>query len=541
MGGQRRPGVLFQPHTYEAIRRGARQVVEVVRPTLGPTPRYVGIEQIGKPPELLDDAGLIARRVVELANPDEDMGAMYIRSVLWRMHEEVGDGTATAAILFGSVLEGALRYLAAGGNAMLLRRNLEAGLNDILTALDAQVTRVQDRAQIEALAFSLCHDRSLAELLAETFDAAGQDGRIEVRKGHGRDSFLEFVPGAYWDCGLTPKQVMADSSLRRVDLAEALILISDLEIEDPQQLAPIVRLIEFEQIGPLAIMAMRFSEKALALIHFINRRMGKIHVAAVKAPEAADVTARQKILADLACLTGGRVFIGAAGDTLNAVRVEDFGAARQVWADSAFFGVIGGKGDPRAVRARLEALKTLYAQQTEAGDQRKTLLRVGQLQGGTVTVMVGGITERDIEQREALVTRTVHALRYALREGVVPGGGIALRNCQPPLGAKLSGADPDERAALMILLNAVEAPLRALVHNAGHEWSAVAAQIEQAGDGYGCDTLSGSVVEMRGAGICDIARVTKEAIQRAVSAAALILTTDTLVHRRNPEKVFQPG
>jgi chaperonin GroEL len=540
MVGQRRPGVIFQPQTHQAIQRGVRQIVDVVRPTLGPVPRYVGIERDGKTPELLDDAGLIARRVIELAGPAENMGAMHIRSVLWQVREEVGDGAATTAILFWAILEGALRYLAAGGNAPLLRRNLEAGLRDIITALDAQVTPVRDRAQIEALALSLCRDRSLAELLAETFEMVGHDGRIEVRKGHGRETFLEFVPGTYWDSGLVPQQNLSGSTLRRVDLHNALVLITDLEIEDPQQLAPLVRLIEFEGSGPFAIVAMKFSDKALGLLHFINRRMGKIHAVAIKPPEAVEANARRIALDDLALLTGGRVFIAAAGDTLRGLRSEDLGAARQVWADNAFVGVISGKGDPRAVRARIEDLKLQCLRQETATNRHKTLLRIGQLQGGTVTVMVGGMTERDLEQQKDRVERAVNALRHAPREGMLPGGGIALLNCQPALRDRLSGAHSDERAACMILLNAVEAPLRVLVHNAGHDWSAIVARIQQAGTGYGCDTLSGGIVDMRAASICDIAHVTKEAVRRAVSGAALLLTTDTLVRKRNPQTVFDP-
>lgn len=515
-------------------------MVDVVRPTLGPVPRYVGVERIGKQAELLDDAGLIARRVTALANRDEDMGAMVLRSVLWRMREDAGDGTATTAILFGAIFEGALRYLAAGGNAMPLRSNLEAGLHDILAALDAQVTPVIDRAQVEGLALSLCHDPALAELLAEAMDTAGADGRIEVRKGQGRQSFLEFVPGTYWECGLFPKQNPADASLRRVEMNEALILISDLEIEDPQQLAPLVRWIELDNIGPLALVAAKFSDKALNLLHFINRRVGKTHVVAIKPPEAAHVTARTHALEDMAILTGGRVLLGAAGDTLARLSMDDLGSARQVWADHAFWGVVNGKGDPRAVRARIDELKAKAAGQKEADDRQKTLLRVQQLNGGTVTVMVGGVTERDIEQREAVVHQTVKALRHALREGVLPGGGIALLNCQSALRKKQSSASPDERAAYTILLTALEAPLRALVQNAGHEWSAVAARLKRAKAGYGCDVMSGQIVDMRAAGICDVAGVTKTAIRHAVSGAALILTTDTLVHKRNPQEVFEP-
>lgn len=537
---RRRPGVILQPRTHQALKRGVRQIVEAICPTLGPIPHYVGVQRDGKPPELLDDAGLITRRIIGLRDPDEDMGAMYIRSVLWRMHEEVGDGTATTAVLFWAIFRDALRYLAAGGNAMLLRRHLEAGMRDIVSALDAQTIPVQPGAQFEALALSLCHEPSLPHLLAEAFETVGADGRIEVRKGYGRESALEFVPGTYWESGLVPNQTAAGDPLRRVDLGDARILISDLAIEDPEQLAPLIRWIELDEIGPVGIVAMKFSDKVLNLLRFINHRKRKTHVVAIKTPEAADVTRRKAVLGDIALLTGGRVLLDAAHDQLTRMKLEDFGTARYLWADPSFFGIINGRGDPRAVYDCISQLKARYQNQELASDPHKTLLRIGQLQGGTVTILVGGITEYDIERRKDLAERTIQALRLAMREGAVPGGGVAFLNCQQALQNKLSSANADERAAYRILHTALEAPLRTLVKNAGHEWGAVAAGIHQAGSGHGCDIRSGSIVDVCRAGIYDVARVTREAVQRAVNGAALLLTTDALVHRRNPQAVYNP-
>jgi chaperonin GroEL len=297
---------------------------------------------------------------------------------------------------------------------------------------------------------------------------------------------------------------------------------------------------ESENIQRLVIVASSVSDKAQALLHFVNVRSKAIRVIAVKPLEKGDTTTRSSALDDLALLTGGRMFLEAVGDSYEQLAADDLGYARWVWADRSFFGIIHGKGDPRAVRARIQALTELYFHQTDATQRRLTLLRLGRLRGGTVTLLVGGMTESDIEQRETETKRAVEALRLAAREGIVPGGGMAFLNCQDVLRQRAASADPDERAAYSILIDTMEAPLRTMVANAGHEWSRVAAQLRQAGDGMGCDMRTGELVDMRAAGICDIARVTKEAVWRAVKGAALALTTDTLIHKRNPDQKMRP-
>jgi chaperonin GroEL len=467
------------------------------------------------------------------------VGAMFVRDVLWTLHDQVGDGTATAAVLLQSVFNQGVRYLASGGNATRLKHHLEQGLHLILDELTRMSTAVSGPDPLAQVAQSICYDPPLAKLLGEIFDIIGEYGRLEIRPGRSRHDEREYVEGLYWDRGLVSRDMIADHTQLRTEFENGAILISNLEIKQPQQLFPALEVALRHNIRALLIVANTFSDAAIGFL-LANRRPDKFQVTAVKTPGWGEEE-QAWAMEDLAVLSGGRPFLKAAGDTFDPIQPQHFGHARRVWADRRNFGIIGGKGDPRALRQHIATLRAAHHQTDGLVLRDKLLQRIGKLLGGSATLWVGGATELEIEQRQEVAKRTAAAMRGAIMEGVVPGGGEALLACQPALQQRLDQSqDPDARAAYRILLEAMEAPMRTIAANAGFDPSHVMAHVKLQGTGHGFDVTSGQVVDMARAGILDATSVQKAAVYAAIASAGLALSIDVLVHRKEQPEHASP-
>ncbi|GIK75208.1 MAG: 60 kDa chaperonin 2 [Chloroflexota bacterium] len=523
---------VFQPTTYRAFMAGADRIVATIRPTLGPVARTVAIQRPldQRGPELLDNGGVIAKRIIQLPDYRADVGAMFVRDMLWRLQEQEGDGTATAAVLFQATFNEGVRLVAAGLNARRLQGFLEEGIEVILNELRRQTVPVNDAHHLAQVAFTVCQDRELSDLLGEIFDIVGGYGRLEIREGSSRGLEREYVEGIYWERGLLSRQMVADPQRLRSELEDAAIVLSDLNIQEPQQILPVLVTAFQAGLKRLLIVADEIADSALSLL-LANSKPDHMQILAVKTPgfgreQQAD------FLVDAAVLCGGRPFLRATGDTFKAIRSEDFGRARRVWADLRSFGLIGGMGDPRQLRRHLAALRAAHSETDDLALRGKLHERIGRLMGGSATLRVGGVTVRDIEARKELAERTAAAVRGAMQEGVVPGGGVALLACRPALQRCIDAThDPEARAAYRILLRAVAEPLRTIVANAGYDPSDALAEVRMAGPDYGFDVLTGRVTAMGAAGITDPANVVKAATYAGLTSAALALTIDVMVHR----------
>jgi chaperonin GroEL len=534
---------VFQPAAYEGLQRGINKLVKTIRPTLGPLPRIVAIDGInpGQLPETLDNGGLIARRIIQLPNRDEDMGAMYVRHMLWRLHEKVGDGTATAAVVFQSIYDQGVTYITSGGDAQQLRRYLEKGLRVILNELGSMAMQLEGKEHLAQIAESICYDPPLSKMLGEIFDIVGEYGRLEIRSGRGRELEREYVEGMYWDGGILSRQMIIDQSLLRTELEDAAILLSDLEIEDPRILMPVIKRTIDTGSRSLLILAQKLSDLTIAFLVSVSKKEpDKFQAIAAKSPGAVSDN-RATALEDLAILTGGRPFVRAAGYTrLDGIEPNDLGRARRVWADRHNFGIVGGKGDPRALREHLARLRNGFKQAEDQDARKKFRERIGKLMGGSATLWIGGLTEVEIKARKEAAERTADALRGTITEGVLPGGGVALLSCRPALQRLLEqSTDADERAAYRILIKAMEEPIRTILSNAGYDASEVMAEIRMAGPGHGFDVRSGKIVDTVQVGILDAANVQKEAMHSAIASAGLALTVDVLIQRKTPPQAFE--
>lgn len=544
MTDMRKPRVVFQPNAHRGMQKGFNQMLNVIRPTLGPFPRIVAYEKSpnDKAPELLDDGGIIMRRIIQLPGQTEDAGAMFIRQVLWRLHKRAGDGTATAAVLFQAAYNEGVRFIAAGGNAMVLRRHLEEGLALILQALDDMTIPIEGRNRkkhLAQVAQTICYDPPMAKVLGEIFDIIGEYGRMDIRSGQGRVLDREYVEGMYWKGSLLSRTMITDPTRSRADVENAAILITDMDIQDPRDLVPAFSAAVQANFKSVFIVAQKLSDEALAFINH-EKTKEKLHVIAAKTP-GAGLTDQAATLQDMAILTGGQALTRHAGQTLRDVRPEDLGHARRAWADKFNFGFSAGKGDPRVVREHIATLRRSYRNSTDTEARNTLQERIGKLLGGSATFWVGGTTKSEIESRKTLAKRTGQALRGAVIEGILPGGGIALLNCRPLLAEKLAqSSSADESAAYRILLRVIEEPIRTLLTNAGYNPSEIMGQIERAGPGYGFDLQSAKLVDMVEAGVFDVATVQKDAIRSAISSAALALTIDIMVHHKKPQESMEP-
>jgi chaperonin GroEL len=531
-----KPGVRFQPGVHRDLQNGINQIVSAVIPTLGPRAGWVVSQQVHPhdSPEILDDGGLIARRIVQLPHRAVDVGAMMARQLLWRMREVDGDGSATAAVLLHAVFNQGLRYLAAGGNAVRLRAFLEEGVQLIEAQLDAMAFPLDGKEELSQMAESTCHDPEIAAMMGEIFDIIGVYGRLEIRSGQARGLDREYFEGMYWSNGVHSSHLLLDDNGQRTNLETPHILVSDLSISDPEPLARLVANAKQAGAKSMLLVCKTLSDKAIAVLLSANKKLQDFKVTAVRSPGATD-------LQDLAFLTGGQLIVSAAGYTLDAVRAEDLGRARRAWANKSQFGIVGGKVSPRLLRQRIAELRAVHERAQDVEERENLEKRLAKLLGGSATLYVGGATDAEIKTRKALVEQTARTMRQTIRTGALPGGGVALLVCQPMLAAREQAAtDSDERAAYHILSKAVEAPMRAIVDNAGLDAGDVMAEVRRADPGWGCDVRSGEIVDMAAAGIYGAAAVQKSALRRAVNTAALALTVDVLVLRRQPPTSMTP-
>ncbi len=542
--GIRRPAVVFQP---TQLFTGIHLIANAVKPTLGPLPRFVGIEGSirDRPPELLDNAAIIARRIIQIAHPTADVGAMMMRHALWRMHEVCGDGAATMAVIAQAILEQANKAIAAGRHPTLIRRGIEQGVKQATAQLSAAVIRPaggrQARDLLMALARTSCSDGELRDVLVEVVSIIGADGAVQVVNHNGRGVAREYIEGALWDSPwlATGFATESDQSVARLTDGAVVLLDGKLDAAD-NVLQGMRRLYELGYRSAL-IVAGDLSDEVKALL--IQAKLNNVmYVLPVKAPglDARRATALQ----DLAVLTGARVLFGDSA-AFARLAAEDVGSARRAWANARQFGIIGGRRDPFALRAAIAAVRKRIDEATDLDEISELRLRLGRLSGGIAILRVGGITNRDQEQRREQAVRLARLLQMASASGYLAGGGAALFKTGEALRASGDARNDDIAVGFRCLAQALTAPLMTIAANAGFDPRAIAdrmrAALHASPDGsLGFDVRRGEVTDLVAAGIVDAAEVLIRAVQVAGSLAATAITTTAVVHHRKPEMATKP-
>jgi chaperonin GroEL len=360
---KRKPAVVLQPQTYRNIKSGVDLIASAVRPTLGPLPRLVALEGLKRDDlvEFLDDGATIARRIRRIDPRGHDVGAMLLRHAMWKMHEEIGDGATTMAVMYQLILSEGIRYVTEFDcNAMLLRNGLEIGLKAVLQAIRQKAIPLRERKFIANLARGICQgDNEMADMLAEIFDIVGAEGQIEVEGWNRRNLDREFVEGTYWKIsGFYSREFLSDPMGSREIYEDSAILITDIDFTDPNQLVPVLEKCIKVGVKKLLIIASGCSDRVTGLL-VSNKKAKTIEAMAVRTPRLEDAD-RADAMEDISVMTGGKVFYKAAGNMLDDFKAEDLGYARRAWAAESMFGIYGGKGDPRRIRQHIAKLQERF-------------------------------------------------------------------------------------------------------------------------------------------------------------------------------------
>src|SRR5205809_6614796 len=511
------------------ILAGVNLLADVARVTLGPRGRNVMLQKSWGAPIVTKDGAAVVKEI-ELEDKFQNIGARMIREVAQKTADAAGDGTTTATILARAIFREGLRLLAAGFDAMELKRGVDAAVEQVVTAIKGQATPVKERERIAQVGtVSANGDDTIGEFLAQAMDKVGSDGVITVEEGKGLETTLEIVEGMRFDRGYLSPYFITNPEKMTVELDSPLLLFFEKKISNLRDFLPLLERVA--QSGkPLVVIAEEVEGEALAAL-VVNKLRGTLRCAAAKAPGFGD--RRKAMLEDMAILTGGRLIAEEIGAKLENITLKDLGRATRVVMDKDNTTIVGGAGKKPDIQGRIKPLKVQIEETTSDYDREKLQERLAKLAGGVAVIKVGAATEVAMKEKKARVEEAMHATRAAVEEGIVPGGGVALlRGKQALEGLKFEG----ERAqGVAVVRAAMEEPLRQIAANAGHEPAVVLARVRAGKDDLGFNAVTETYEPLLKAGVIDPAKVVRSALQNAASVAGLLLTTEAAIAEK-PEK-----
>ena len=538
MFAKNRPSVEFQPGVHRNLLQGIDLIANVIRPTMGPFPRYVGYERIARDrsPEVLSDAGTLARRIIQIGDGVSDVGAMLLRQAVWQVSEKVGDGSATTAVLAQAMLHHAYRSTAAGANAMRIREGIRIAIEPVINHLRSSAIPVISQKELTHIARSYCHDTELAEMLGEIYSIVGSGGYVEVQDSSGRKIEREYVEGAFWRNTGWISSAFSGTAMRRAELQDAAIMLVDGRVNNVEHLARAIGKIMNEGHTSIGIICNGMSEAIISVLA-TNHNKGIFKCLPVQTP--ASSVERKYMFDDICVMTGGTVLTTDTEADLSLFSVDMLGKARRLWADTLQFGFVTGKGSPKALRSHIATLRKSIPNATDKVEAEAIRKRLGRLTGGISMISIGAQTEAEQKVRKSIAERSVNFMNTVSESGMVAGGGAALLACQEIVGA-LHSDDSDVMAGFAAVARALEEPMRALAANASIPESTTVARARQAGAGYGLDVNTGNIVDMVESGIVDSANVLVHALATAASVTSMVLSTDVVIRHRSPETAAQP-
>jgi chaperonin GroEL len=526
--------LLYDENARRALERGVNKVADAVKVTLGPKGRNVVLDKKWGSPTITKDGVTVAKEI-ELEDPYENMGAQLCKEVASKTNDVAGDGTTTATVLAQSIVNEGLRYVAAGGNPIAVKRGIDKAVEQVVTFIKGASQPIKDKEQVEFVATIAGNDNEIGKQVSEAMDKVGKDGVITVEESKGRETTLEVVEGMQFDRGYISPYFVTDPERMEAILENPLILIHEKKISNAQDFLPFLEKAAAAR-RPILIIAEDIEGDALATI-VLNKIRGVLQIAAVKAPGFGD--RRKAMLEDIAILTKGRFISEDLGTKLENVGIEMLGTAEKVVIDKEDTTIIKGAGTKEDVLGRISQIKAQIDKTDSNYDREKLQERLAKLSGGVAVIKVGASTETELKEKKHRYEDALSATRAAVEEGIVAGGGSTLLRAAESL--KTDGVTGDELTGLLIVKRALEEPLRQIAKNAGHEGSVVVEKIRTAGKGQGLNAVTGEIVDLVKAGIVDPAKVTRSAVQNAASIAGLVLTTETLVVEKPEPKKAMPG
>jgi chaperonin GroEL len=517
--------IFFDIEARDKLKKGIDTLANAVKVTLGPKGRNVVIGNIFGAPHVTKDGVTVAKEVV-LKDPVENMGAQMVKQVATKTADLAGDGTTTATVLAQAIITAGMKNVAAGANPMDLKRGIDkAVINivDTLKTLAVPVTVDSDRL-LQVASISANNDGVMGALVADAVKAVGSEGVITIEDALGSETELKVVEGMQFERGYLSPYFITNRETMVAELDNPLILIYDFTIFNMKDLLPMFDLVM--PLGrPLLIITDNIEHEALQTV-VINVLQKGLRVTVIKAPEYGEE--RRYALNDIAVLTGGTVVSDEEGMKLEDVTLDMLGSAAKIDVDKDTTVIINGNGDKEAISNNIEVLKARIASTSSDNEKLKLQLRLSKLSGGVAVIYLGATTELEKNEKRDRLDDALAATRAAISEGIVPGGGVALIRCLDSLG-KLKGLNEDEDTGIRIMWNALSAPLRQILKNAGDDESIIIQTVRNGKDDYGYNAKTSVYENLYEAGIIDPAKVTRIAIENAASVASMILITECVI------------
>ena len=509
----------------KALEAGVDTLANTVKITLGPKGRNVVLDKSYGTPLVTNDGVTIAKEI-QVADPFENMGAQIIREVSTKTNDVAGDGTTTAAVLAQAIVKEGLKNVAAGANPMVLKKGIAFATDAAVEELKKISKDVEDKTAIAQVAAISASDDSIGQLISDAMEKVGKDGVITIEEGKAMHTELNVVGGMQFDRGYVSPYLVTNTEKMEAELDNPAILITDKKISNVQEILPLLEQVLKNGLK-LLIISDDIEGEALTTI-IVNKLKGVFNCVAVKAPGFGD--RRKAYLEDIAILTGGTYIASDLGYDLKAVTVDMLGTAKSVKVGKENTTIIGGAGDPEAIKARVAAIRAQIAETTSDYDREKLQERVAKLAGGVAVIGVGAATEVEMKERKMRIEDALAATRAAVEEGIVPGGGVALLSVIPAVRKACKNLEGDVKTGANIVISALEAPIRQIAANAGVDGGVVAATITAKNKpNFGYDAAKNTYCDMIKQGILDPTKVTRSALQNAASVASTLLTTEALV------------
>ncbi|MBN3911216.1 MAG: chaperonin GroEL [Nostoc sp. NMS1] len=517
--------IIYNENARRALERGIDILAEAVAVTLGPKGRNVVLEKKFGAPQIVNDGVTIAKEI-ELEDHIENTGVALIRQAASKTNDAAGDGTTTATVLAHAIVKEGLRNVAAGANAISLKRGIDKATAFLVEKIKEHARPVEDSKAIAQVgAISAGNDEEVGQMIAQAMDKVGKEGVISLEEGKSMFTELEITEGMRFDKGYISPYFATDAERMEAVFDEPFLLLTDKKIALVQDLVPVL-----EQVAragrPLVIIAEDIEKEALATL-VVNRLRGVLNVAAVKAPGFGD--RRKALLEDIAVLTGGQLVTEDAGLKLDNTKLDSLGKARRITITKDSTTIVA-EGNEAAVKARVEQIRRQIDETESSYDKEKLQERLAKLSGGVAVVKVGAATETEMKDKKLRLEDAINATKAAVEEGIVPGGGTTLAHLAPELEVwAKSNLKDEELIGALIVVRALPAPLKRIAENAGQNGAVIAERVKEKDFNVGYNAATNEFVDLLAAGIVDPAKVTRSALQNAASIAGMVLTTECII------------
>ena len=520
----------------DGLERGIDKLANAVRVTLGPKGRNVVLDRAYGAPTITNDGVTIANDI-ELEDRFENMGVQLVKEVANKTNDVAGDGTTTATVLAYSVIKEGLKNLAAGANPIVLQKGLKKATDIVVEYIKENSKEVEDKQAIENVGTISSQDNNIGKLIADAMEKVGNDGVITVEESKTTDTYLDLVEGMQFDKGYLSPYMATDNEKMIAELDDPYILLTDKKISNIGEILPLLEQI-VQESRPLLIIADDVDGEALTTL-ILNKLRGTFNVVAVKAPGYGD--RRKAMLEDIAILTGGKVVSEDLGMDLKDATIDMLGSAKKVKVDKDNTTLVEGKGDKEALNDRVENIRNQAAKEESEYEKEKLQERLAKLAGGVAVINVGAATETEMQEKKYRIEDALSATRAAVEEGIVAGGGVVLIGAIEKVEELRESLIGDEKTGALIIERALEAPLRQIVENAGLDGSVIVEKVKHSDKEEGYDAYENKFVNMFEAGIVEPTKVTRSALQNAVSVAGMILTTEAAVADIPKEEPAMPA